>query len=907
MTPRPPGHRAGPRRQRDRVRGSSEGRTRASRLGASRSAHRSVGTSRPCPLADPPARRTRLVGPSSRLSGRRRSAARSVSRRAWSRPSAAGSADAGTAASGSPGSSSSACWRSSGTASWDGVFTAIAARSTTSPRGWVGGIEVADRDRGPATAAARVDAGPAVTPPAAATSRAARSATERPRSPSADRLTPRGITRSLSGHVPYRATDRLRPEEPHVPRPAPSPDRPGRRASLAALTVGACQTAPAQPDLTDPEAILAAAAPRRPPPAAVHVDVDRRWAARPRPARHRAGAADRPRPARPRRADLDLADGDARVTFAAPGLLGLAGELIVVDGTAYVKSTLTGPLYRRPPIGRTCRAAPAPRGRIPAHRSKVPVSRPPRPARRRPGQGRRRRRAAQRRATRVDDRADARGARRARPASASADRSPRPADPDPGPRATPTLDLTFRVDKDTTRLAGLTGDRGPRRRRPATLTRRRDVLQVGRARDDHGPAGRPGRPRSAARRCRRATAPMRAADLEWRGESHLPSPPRRPDPRRGRRRPPARPFADVADATRRSPTSPSGCATPPAARPRSRPRRRPRRRTPPPSPRAARNARPRSSRRSTPSRRAPSRRRRARCSSWPARARARPASWPTGSPTWSASRACRRGGSWPSRSRTRPRPELRERIISLVGEGGRDVQAGTFHALCARVLRQDGEAIGISRRFVIYDTDDQQALMKQILREEDLPLTGEFRPSAVLGAISRAKNEMLDPTFLSRERGEPPRAARSPASRRATRSGSRRARALDFDDLLLEAVRLFDEAPDVLAKYQERWRYLHVDEYQDTNRAQYLWVKALADEVRQPRRRRRRRPVDLLVARRGPAQHPRLRARLADGRGREARAQLPLDPAHPRRRPRRRVAQHARARTRSSGPRTRAA
>ncbi len=171
--------------------------------------------------------------------------------------------------------------------------------------------------------------------------------------------------------------------------------------------------------------------------------------------------------------------------------------------------------------------------------------------------------------------------------------------------------------------------------------------------------------------------------------------------------------------------------------------------------------------------------------------------------------------------------ELRERIISLVGEGGRDVQAGTFHALNARVLRQDGEAIGISRRFVIYDTDDQQALMKQILREEDLPLTGEFRPSVVLGAISRAKNEMLDPTFL----GENATNHRERLiARLATRYQQRlqSARALDFDDLLLEAVRLFHEAPDVLAKYQERWRYLHVDEYQDTNRAQYLWIKALA-------------------------------------------------------------------------------
>ncbi len=171
--------------------------------------------------------------------------------------------------------------------------------------------------------------------------------------------------------------------------------------------------------------------------------------------------------------------------------------------------------------------------------------------------------------------------------------------------------------------------------------------------------------------------------------------------------------------------------------------------------------------------------------------------------------------------------ELRDRIISLVGEGGREVQAGTFHSLCARVLRQEGTAIGVDRRFVIYDTDDQQALMKQVLREQDLPLTGEFRPSAVLGAISRAKNEMLDPTFLNENAANH---RERTIARLATRYQERLklARALDFDDLLLEAVRLFDEAPEVLAKYQERWRYLHVDEYQDTNRAQYLWVKALA-------------------------------------------------------------------------------
>ncbi len=175
--------------------------------------------------------------------------------------------------------------------------------------------------------------------------------------------------------------------------------------------------------------------------------------------------------------------------------------------------------------------------------------------------------------------------------------------------------------------------------------------------------------------------------------------------------------------------------------------------------------------------------------------------------------------------------ELRERIAALAGEAGADVMAGTFHALCARVLRRDGEAIGLSRRFVIYDTDDQQALMKQLLREEDLPATGEFRPAAILGAISRAKNEMLDAAFLADNAvNRHEKLVARLAGRYQERL--RKVGALDFDDLLLEAVRLFDEAPDVLAHYQDRWRYLHVDEYQDTNRPQYLWVRALAAKHR---------------------------------------------------------------------------
>ena len=144
--------------------------------------------------------------------------------------------------------------------------------------------------------------------------------------------------------------------------------------------------------------------------------------------------------------------------------------------------------------------------------------------------------------------------------------------------------------------------------------------------------------------------------------------------------------------------------------------------------------------------------------------------------------------------------ELRERIISLVGEAGRDVQAGTFHSLCARVLRRDGEAIGIDRRFVIYDTDDQQALMKQILARGGPaadrrvpPERGPGRDQPGEERDARRRRSCVEHAANHRERT---------IARLATRYQERlrKANALDFDDLLLEAVRLFDEAPAVLAQ-----------------------------------------------------------------------------------------------------------
>ena len=175
--------------------------------------------------------------------------------------------------------------------------------------------------------------------------------------------------------------------------------------------------------------------------------------------------------------------------------------------------------------------------------------------------------------------------------------------------------------------------------------------------------------------------------------------------------------------------------------------------------------------------------------------------------------------------------EMRERILALVGEGGRDVAMGTFHSLAARVLRRDGTAIGLSPRFVIYDTDDQAGLMKQVLRDLELAGTGELRPAAVLGQISRWKNDLMGPKEAA---GAAQGYLEQVYARAYERYAARltQAGALDFDDLLNEALRLFVEAPAVLARYQDRWRYLHIDEYQDTNRAQYLWVRLLAKRYR---------------------------------------------------------------------------
>ena len=136
--------------------------------------------------------------------------------------------------------------------------------------------------------------------------------------------------------------------------------------------------------------------------------------------------------------------------------------------------------------------------------------------------------------------------------------------------------------------------------------------------------------------------------------------------------------------------------------------------------------------------------------------------------------------------------ELRERIIGLVGEPGRDVQAGTFHAICARVLRRDGAAIGINPRFVIYDTDDQTTLMKQILQGRGH--AGDGRVPAVGDPRRDQPRQERDGRSRRARRRPPPTGTTgwSPGSRRLYHERLRAVGALDFDDLLIEAVRLFE-------------------------------------------------------------------------------------------------------------------
>lgn len=155
---------------------------------------------------------------------------------------------------------------------------------------------------------------------------------------------------------------------------------------------------------------------------------------------------------------------------------------------------------------------------------------------------------------------------------------------------------------------------------------------------------------------------------------------------------------------------------------------------------------------------------------------------------------------------------------------------GTFHSICVRILRRDIEKLGRDRSFVIYDSDDQERLMKNILKEMRIE-DSELKARAALGYVSRFKSEALTPAD-ARIQATSDRMHRVIQAYERYQKMLHESNALDFDDLILETVRLFRECPDVLSRYQETWKYLHVDEYQDTNHVQYLLITLLAQKYR---------------------------------------------------------------------------
>ena len=171
--------------------------------------------------------------------------------------------------------------------------------------------------------------------------------------------------------------------------------------------------------------------------------------------------------------------------------------------------------------------------------------------------------------------------------------------------------------------------------------------------------------------------------------------------------------------------------------------------------------------------------------------------------------------------------EMRARVERLLGAACDGAWISTFHALCARLLRREGPAIGLPRDFVIYDADDQKSVMKRVLREIGVDET-VLAPAAALARISHAKNLMRGPESFA-EGGFSPRERHLRSAFDKYTETLAASHALDFDDLLLRTVELFDTSSDVRARYGGRFRFVMVDEYQDTNRPQYLMVRRLAE------------------------------------------------------------------------------
>jgi DNA helicase II / ATP-dependent DNA helicase PcrA len=170
--------------------------------------------------------------------------------------------------------------------------------------------------------------------------------------------------------------------------------------------------------------------------------------------------------------------------------------------------------------------------------------------------------------------------------------------------------------------------------------------------------------------------------------------------------------------------------------------------------------------------------------------------------------------------------EMRERIYKMMGGAADEIWISTFHSMCVRILRRDIDRVGYNRNFTIIDSTDQQSVIKNILKEKNID-PKKFDPRAILGSISSAKNELMTPEEFGKLAGGYYDQVVADVYE-LYQKRLRKNQALDFDDLIMVTIQLFQRVPEVLEYYQRKFQYIHVDEYQDTNRAQYMLVKLLA-------------------------------------------------------------------------------
>ena len=175
--------------------------------------------------------------------------------------------------------------------------------------------------------------------------------------------------------------------------------------------------------------------------------------------------------------------------------------------------------------------------------------------------------------------------------------------------------------------------------------------------------------------------------------------------------------------------------------------------------------------------------------------------------------------------------EMRERVDKIVGFGAEQIWVSTFHSTCVRILRRYIDRLGYDNHFTIYDTDDQKGIMKEVCKKLQID-TKMLKERTIMSAISSAKDELIDPQEYEMQNGFDYNGGKIAKAYREYQATLKKNNALDFDDLIMKTVELFKADEEVLSSYQDRFRYIMVDEYQDTNTAQFELIRLLADKYR---------------------------------------------------------------------------